>query len=86
MKDNLNQTSKQIEGLIVDVTPQEREIIIKQLEEEYTWLLEGYTINKNKYTDLSQLDPKELIEINKNIKQQLNNNEKFYLHGDFNLT
>jgi hypothetical protein len=82
----MNQTNKQIEGLIVDVTPQEREIIIKQLEEEYTRSLEGYIINKNKYTDLNQLDSKELIEINKNIKQQLNNNKKFYLHGDFNLT
>jgi hypothetical protein len=48
--------------------------------------LEGYIINKNKYTDLNELDPKELIEINNNIKQQLNNNDKFYLHGDFNLT
>jgi hypothetical protein len=68
------------------VTSQEREIIIKQLEEEYTRSLEGYIINKNKNIDLNQLDPKELIEINRNIKQQLNNNDKFYLHGDFNFT
>ena len=57
----------------------------KEIEEEFTRSLEGYTVNKNKYPHLRGLDPKEVNEISSIIKHELNRNDKFYLHGDFNL-
>lgn len=60
-------------------------MITKELEEEYSNSFAGYDINKSKYKHLLQVDPKELAQISNSIKKELDSNDKFYLHGDYNL-
>lgn len=71
--------------MIVEVPMNEREIINKEIEEQFSRSLSGYTINKNKYTHLKNLDPKELFDVSRQIKQELDRNDNFYLHGDYNF-
>lgn len=83
IKDDIGDASRQINGLIVEATPEQREYIIRELEDNFLQSLQGYTINKSKYSHMNSIDPKEMIEISNTIKRQLDMNEKFYLHGDY---
>lgn len=85
LREEINHASNQLSGMVIEVPPEEIDIIKRELEEEFTKSLEGYNINKNKYPHLRQLDPKEINDISKIIKNELNRNDKFYLHGDFTL-
>ena len=85
LREEINHASNQLRGMVIEVAPEEIDVIKKELEEEFTKSLEGYNINKNKYPHLRQLDPKEINDITKIIKNELNRNDKFYLHGDFTL-
>jgi hypothetical protein len=64
---------------------QDREVILKELEEEFSKSLAGMTVNQMQYSHLKELDPKEVLDITNNLKKQLELNDKFYLHGDFNI-
>lgn len=85
LRDEIVNSENQLKGMIVEVPGNEVGEIKKEIEEEFTRSLEGYTVNKNKYPHLRGLDPKEVNEISSIIKHELNRNDKFYLHGDFNL-
>jgi hypothetical protein len=85
LKDEINETHNQINSMVVEVPISERIIINKEIEDEFTKSLQGYTINKNKYSHLKIIDPNEMTNIANQIRMQLDRNEKFYLHGDFNF-
>jgi predicted Rossmann fold nucleotide-binding protein DprA/Smf involved in DNA uptake len=85
LKEEILNADNQLKSMIVEVPTEEIELIKHEIEEEFTKSLEGYTINKNKYPHLRELDPKEINEISQSIKKDLLKNDKFYLHGDFNL-
>ena len=83
LRDDFADSSRQLNNLIVEATPEQRQYIIRELEDEFLQSLQGFTINKNKYTHLNNIDPKEMIQISNNIKRELDSNDKFYLHGDY---
>jgi hypothetical protein len=83
LRDDFSDSSRQLNNLIVEATPDQRQYIIRELEDELLQSLQGFTINKNKYTHLNNIDPKEMIEISNTIKKELDSNDKFYLHGEY---
>lgn len=85
LKEQINDTHNQLNSMIIEVPLTERPFITKEIEDQFTKSLSGYTINKNKYVHLREIDPSELINISNQIKKELDRNEKFYLHGDFNF-
>lgn len=85
LKDEINAASQDINHVITEVPSNEREIINREIEEEFSNLLSGYNVNKAKYAHLRNIDPKELSDVANVIKQQLDTNDKFYLHGDYNF-
>lgn len=85
LKEQINDTHNQLNSMIIEVPLGERPFITKEIEDQFTKSLSGYTINKNKYVHLREIDPSELIYISNQIKKELDRNEKFYLHGDFNF-
>jgi hypothetical protein len=85
LKDEISDANKQLGGMISEVPEKERAIINKELEEEFSRSLTGFNINKGKYTHLKNIDPKELYDLSAKIKKELDSNDNFYLHGDFNF-
>ena len=85
LKEEINEAHNQISSMIIEVPLNEREVINKEIEEQFTKSLSGYNINKNKYSHLTDIDPSEMINLSNQIKKDLDRNEKFYLHGDFNF-
>lgn len=85
LREEILNSENQLKGMIVEVPIEEIDLIKHEIEDEFTRSLEGYTVNKNKYPHLRELDPKEVNDISQIIKRDLIKNDKFYLHGDFNL-
>lgn len=85
LKDEISDANNKLESMIVEVPMTEREIINKEIEEEFSKSIAGYTINKAKFAHLKNLDPKELFDVSSKIKKELDANDQFYLHGDFNF-
>lgn len=85
LNEQINETHNQLASMIVEVPLTEKPIINKEIEDQFTKSLSGYTINKNKYTHLKEIDPTELFNISNSIRRELDLNPKFYLHGDFNF-
>jgi hypothetical protein len=85
LKEDVADTSQQLNNLIVEVPMQERAVILKELEEEFSKSLAGFSVNKLQYPHVKELDPKEIVDVSNNIKRQLDANDKFYLHGDYTV-
>jgi hypothetical protein len=85
LKDDISDASNKLSTMIVEVSPNQREIINKEIEEEFSKSIAGYTIDKAKFAHLRDLDPKEMFDVSSRIKRELDSNDKFYLHGDFNF-
>ena len=60
-------------------------MIINEIKDEFTKSLMGYSVDKNKYPHLKDLDPKEIIDISNMINKQLDKNDQFYLQGYYIL-
>jgi len=85
LKEQINETHNQLNSMVVEVPLNEKPFITKEIEDQFTKSLSGYTINKNKYAHLKEIDPTEIFNIANQIKRELDKNDKFYLHGDFNF-
>jgi hypothetical protein len=85
VKDEISEANKKLGGMIVEVDQSQREIVNRELEEEFSKSLAGYTIDKAKFAHLKNLDPKELYQVSSQIKKELDANDNFYLHGDYNF-
>lgn len=86
MKEDLNETQKALNSLIVPVPERIKPVIFKEINEEFTKSLNGFNVDKTKFPHLKNIDSKELIQISDNIKKKLSANKDFYLHNDeFNL-
>jgi len=85
LKDEIFEAHNQIGNMIVEVPLEQRQIINREIEEEFSKSLAGYNINKAKFAHLKNLDPKELFEVSAKIKRELDSNDNFYLHGDYNF-
>ena len=85
LREEITEANHELGSMVVQVPQNQREIINREIEEEFSRSLSGYTINKGKYAHLRDIDPKELGDISAKIKKELDSNDKFYLHGDFNF-
>jgi len=85
LNDDINVAHKELGNMIVEVPAEQRQLINQEIEEEFSKSLSGYNINKEKFVHLRELDPKEIFEVTGKIKKELDANDKFYLHGDFNF-
>ena len=81
----MNDTENELRSMVVDVPTNEKHYVVRELEDEYTKSLNGYTIDKNNYMHLKNVDPKEIQEISNSVKNTLNSNNDFYLHNDYEL-
>ncbi len=70
---------------IKEVNQDQRNIVNREIEEEFSKSLAGYTIDKAKFAHLKDLDPKEMYQLSAQIKKELDSNDNFYLHGDYNF-
>jgi hypothetical protein len=85
LKDEISDANNQLGSMIVEVPLDQRQIINREIEEEFSKSLAGYNINKAKFAHLKDLDPKEMFDISARIKKELDSNDNFYLHGDYNF-
>lgn len=85
LRDQIAETTKDLNNMVGTASSQEREIIVKELSDEFTRSLSGYNINKARYSHLNNIDQKELSDISNAIKNELNSNKNFYLRGDYNF-
>ena len=78
-------TENELKSMIVNVPSNDKPYVMKELEDEYTKSLNGYTIDKSNYLHLKKVDPKEIQEISNSVKKTLRSNNDFYLHSDYDL-
>ena len=85
LKEEINEAHFKISSMIIEVPLNEREVINKEIEEQFIKSFYGYNINKNKYAHLTDIDPYEMINLSNQIKKFLDMKEKIYLQGDYNF-
>ena len=85
LKDEVTNAHQQLGSMMVEVPSDQRQIINREIEEEFSRSLSGYNINKAKFIHLKDLDPKEMFDVSAKIKKELDSNDNFYLHGDYNF-
>ncbi len=85
LKDEISEANNSLGSMIVEVPLDQRQIINNEIEEEFSKSLSGYNINKARFAHLKDLDPKEMFDVSARIKRELDSNDNFYLHGDYNF-
>ena len=80
------ETQNTLSSMIIPIPPNLKNVVYKEISDEYTKSLEGFNIDKSKYPHLKNIDSKELINVSESIKNTLDSKKNYYLHnGDFNL-
>lgn len=82
---DIEQEREKFHEMIVSVPENERRLINREIEEEFSRSLNGYSLSKGQSSHLRNIDPKELFDITGSIRRQLSANHDFYLQGDYQL-
>ena len=63
----------------------ERNLINREIEEQFSKSLNGYKVEKGNYSHLNNIDPKELYSLQAKVRSELDKSGNFYLKGHYDL-